>query len=117
MSSGFESMYNGMLSGYRNMFVSSSLAIALIGFSDRFTDKSTSYLMSILGGIILCLSIYIGLIVTDDSKFYLNYFNDNLPPYISAERWQQHFLSAYIYMSVIALFVVAFFIKKGGNHD
>tara|TARA_Y100001970_G_scaffold293193_1_gene438417 strand:- start:1452 stop:1802 length:351 start_codon:yes stop_codon:yes gene_type:complete len=108
----FESMYNGMLSGYRNMFVSSSLAIALIGFSDRFTDKPTSHIASILGGIVLCLSIYIGFIITDDVKFYLNYFNDDLPTYISPERWHQHFVAAYVYMSVIALFAIAFFIKK-----
>lgn len=42
-----QSVYNGMISGQRNMFLSSSLAIAIIGFSNSFKNNKIRWVTNL----------------------------------------------------------------------
>lgn len=55
-----QTAYNGMISGQRNMFLSSSIAFVILGFSEKFTNERTHFLVQLFGLGLLVLSIYIG---------------------------------------------------------
>lgn len=107
-----QSVYNGMLSGYRNMFLSSTVAIALIGFSEKFKNPRFKFLISIIGGIVLFLSLYISLMVANDFKFYIDKMESDLPEHIPLEQWKMHFYTGYIYGGILLILGFGFFLKK-----
>jgi hypothetical protein len=55
-----QTAYNGMISGQRNMFLSSSIAFVILGFSEKFIHERTHLLVQLFGLGLLLLSIYIG---------------------------------------------------------
>lgn len=107
-----QSVYNGMLSGYRNMFLSSTVAIALIGFSEKFKNPRFKSLISMIGGTVLFLSLYISLMVANDFKYYLDAFESYFPEHIPVEQWRMHFYTGYIYGGILLILGFGFFIKK-----
>jgi hypothetical protein len=107
-----QSVYNGMLSGYRNMFLSSTVAIALIGFSEKFKNPKFKFTISIIGGIVLFLSLYISLLIANDFKFYLDTFDKLFPDHIPVEQWRMHFYTGYIYGAILLILGFGFFMKK-----
>ena len=56
MNIGFLNFY---MSAIRNMFLTSSIAIAMLGFSDKFTSSNKIMITYISVGIV-CLSIFLG---------------------------------------------------------
>ena len=107
-----QSVYNGMLSGYRNMFLSSSVAIALIGFSETFKNPKFKFGISLLGGIVLFLSLYISFMVSNDFKYYLDAFESSFPEHIPVDQWRMHFYTGYVYGSILIILALGFFMKK-----
>ena len=104
-------VYNGMISGYRNMFLSSTVAIGLIGFSQKFVNPRMQYLVSIIGGIIFFLSLFIAYLTTSDMTHYLYHTEEKLPEYVNAELWKKHFYVGYIYGIVLLLLGIGYLIK------
>lgn len=104
-----QSVYNGMISGQRNMFLTSSVAIAMAGFSKTFKDKSVVIIIKLLSLIILFISMYIGLKSSYDFRYYLdNIEMDNLS-YVPINSWYNWSYVSYIYCIMMLAIVILFY--------
>ena len=97
-------VYNGAVSSQRNMFLSSSLAIVMIGFSDKFKNDFAVYLVRLMGVLIFLISVYIGFLSNYDFRFYLDHVKDELPGHIPIDNWYR--LSYVVYLYSLILFVL-----------
>jgi len=98
-------VYNGLISGQRNMFLSSSLAVIIITFSNRYSTPLIKFLIKFFGFFIFILSIFIGLKALKDFEYYLKVNKETLPDHIPYEQWEQWKYISYIYTFII--FVIA----------
>ncbi len=105
-------VYTAMTSGYRNMFLSSTVAMGLIGFSERFKNPKFKFGISVLGGIVLFLSLYISLLTANDFKYYLDEFDGLFPDHIPVKQWRMHFYIGYVYGAILLILAFGFFMKK-----
>tara|TARA_B100001173_G_C15956867_1_gene533844 strand:- start:718 stop:1074 length:357 start_codon:yes stop_codon:yes gene_type:complete len=110
------SVYNGAISGQRNMFLSSSLAAIIIGFSHNFKNPLIITIVKIIGLCIFSISIMIGLLTNYDFRFYLDKMKGKLPEYIPVDTWYTWSFIVYIYTFLIAtigfLYLIRNIIKK-----
>lgn len=105
-------VYNGMISGHRNMFLSSSVAIIMIGFSDTFKNKTIQLSIKICGLIILMLAIFIGITATHDFKYYITHTKDILPDYVPLDSWKSWSYVTYIYSGILICLTCLFLFRK-----
>ena len=101
----------GYLSMMRNMFLTSSIALAAMGFSKNF-DKYETFI-KILALIIFFYSMANGYKGAKDFSTYIDYMNKHkqeLPePYnFQLEQWQGWITLTYIYIFILC--VISFFI-------
>lgn len=99
-----QSVYNGMMSGHRNMYLLSSVAIAMIGFVTRYNN----ILFNLCASFIFIIAAYIGINSTLDFNYYLK--NNNIPAdtyrYSSTNPWSHvAFIYAFflILLSIISI--------------
>ena len=64
-------VYNGMMSGQRNMFLSSSIAIVMFGFSNNFKNHLLRWTVKLISMGIFILSCYIGITASNEFMYYL----------------------------------------------
>jgi hypothetical protein len=109
-------VYNGLMSSQRNMFLSSSLAIIFIGFSKGFINKDVKggtklfyIFLSILASSILIISIFIGVESSIDYNFYISQ-NPNLPPDIPIDKWNRWQIVSHIYCAILIFFLLGFWL-------
>ena len=107
-----QSVYNGMISGQRNMFLSSSLAIAIIGFSNTFKDKRIRWVTKFVGASIFILSILIGIGAAQDFSFYLEKVKEDPPDNIAFEGWSRWPYVSYIYSCFLVIIASLFFFRN-----
>tara|TARA_B100000900_G_C20459366_1_gene666552 strand:+ start:488 stop:886 length:399 start_codon:yes stop_codon:yes gene_type:complete len=104
-------VYNGMIAGYRNMFLSSTVAIALIGFSQEFKNPRMKFLVSIIGVILFFLALFIAYLTISDMDNYLQHNEDDLPEYIDTDLWKKTYYIGYIYGSILILLGSGYLIR------
>jgi phosphotransferase system glucose/maltose/N-acetylglucosamine-specific IIC component len=104
-------VYNGMISGYRNMFLSSTVAIALIGFSQKFKNPRMKFLVSIIGAILFFLALFIAYLTISDMDNYLQHHEDDLPEYIDTDLWKKTYYIGYIYGLILILLGTGYLIR------
>lgn len=107
-----QSVYNGMMSGQRNMFLSSSVAVAIIGFSNTFKDKNMMWITKLIGVCIFILSIVIGIHVAQDFSFYLQSMKDDIPKHIPYDNWSKWPYISYVYSIFLVVIATLFFFRK-----
>lgn len=107
-----QSVYNGALSGQRNMFLSSSIALVVAAFSDRFESKPAELVVNILAFLIFCLSIFIGYTSRDAFRFYLDTVKDRLPDYVPVKKWYAMDNAVNLYTLLIAILGGLYFTQK-----
>jgi hypothetical protein len=107
-----QAVYNGNMSGQRNMFLSSSLAAVMIGFSSKFENKTRALFVKLLGALIFFISIYIGFSTNYDFRFYLDKMKGELPDYIPVENWYNWTLVVYTYTIIIFVIGSLFLFKN-----
>ncbi len=105
-------VYNGVVSGQRNMFLSSSLAIVMIGFANNFESTLVKYTIKTLGLFIFVLSIFIGIKATYEFQYYLDYYAGQLPEHIPLESWYRWSYVSYAYTFILLFVAVMFFSSK-----
>ncbi len=105
-------VYNGAVSGQRNMFLSSSLALVIIGFSDKFKKEYIIFIVRLLGILIFSISIFIGLLSNYDFRFYLDNVKDDLPAHIPLDNWYRMSYVVYLYTLILGLIGLFYFIHK-----
>lgn len=105
---------NFYMSALRNMFLTSSIAIGMIGFSDRFKDNN-KLLVLIIATFVILLSISFGMHATN--TFIVMLKKASAEPSISTldkeliKQSKQWPLFAYFYCGFLALILLTFIIK------
>ena len=110
---------NYYMSALRNMFLTSSIAVAMVGFSDRFGNNSfpNKLLVKMIAFCVIILSIIFGLKSTNDFKIMLKNSNVDIDKMtdiekellFQAEQWP---LFAYAYIGFLSVILFAFVIKQ-----
>ena len=105
-------VYNGAVSSQRNMFLSSSVGVIMIGFSDKFKSDFVVYLVRFLGLLIFSISIYIGFLSNYDFVFYLDHVKDQLPSHIPIDNWYRLSYVVYLYSLILCSIGFLYFFRK-----
>lgn len=103
-------VYNGMISSLRNMFLASSIAIVVIGLSNRFYNYRN--IIKLIAIVIFMLSIYIGIKTVNDFNYYLEREKGSLPTYIPYDSWISWKYVVYIYILLLILLLVIILLKN-----
>ena len=104
-------VYSNMLSGQRNMFVTSTLGITLFGLS--YTLKF-NLLFKIMSVILLLFSIWISYLSSKDYDYYLNLIqqNDKNSKFYHWRNWSYISHSYLILMIILVIFIINVIIQK-----
>ena len=103
------SALNNFLSAFRNNILSSSVAIAMYGFSSTFSTESSVTFTKLVSICIFLLSFCIGL-----NSIYAHYDyilalekdKNNLPPYVNLNAWYNHMYIAIGYNIILFIILV-----------
>jgi hypothetical protein len=103
------------MSALRNMFLTSSIAVGMVGFGDKFNDTNKILIKTIALGIII-LSISFGLKATNDFSLMIQKNSEikNLSPVEKellkqAKEWP---LFAYTYITFLSIIIFAYVGKQ-----
>lgn len=99
-------VYNGTLSAQRNMFITSSLAIVILGFSNKFKNKNVVNLIKIIGIATFAISIFIGYESAREFSRYLEIINKNPPKNIKINSWKRWLYVNYIYSTLMTIVLI-----------
>jgi len=102
--------YDGMLAGQRNMFLTSSIGITIIGFSDRIKDKKSKLVLEIFGITLFFLSIIIGIKTNRDYDNVLKLYEKNRnKSKLNIKEWYNWtwIINIFIIMSVLLIIIYA----------
>lgn len=99
--------YSALISGQRNMFLSSSVAVVMIGFSSKFKSKAVRFTLKGLSSLIFFISIFIGYQAERDFKFYLEK-NPDLPEYVPLDEWKNWLYVSYMYCAILIVVSLVF---------
>jgi hypothetical protein len=105
------SAHGSMISTQRNMFLISSIAISLIGFSNIFELEVVKTYIKILGLVIFCMSIYTGISAANEFSYYLDKSKE-LPDNIHIKSWKRWKYISYIYSLIISMVALLFLNRK-----
>ena len=94
-------VYNGALSGQRNMFLTSSIAVAIIAFSNGLKKPMVSTIVKILAIAIFLMSISIGFKSLMEFRYYLDEISNDIPSHIPIDNWYK-----WTYISVVYIFIL-----------
>ena len=106
--------FNGYLSAMRNVYLTSSIGLALMTFSKNFyKDVKYIYTLSLL---ILVYSFSYGYKATRDLELYLKFLasEDDVPKLIlkKIDNWNYYVHLAYVYGSITIILFLFLFYKK-----
>ena len=105
-------VYNGMISAQRNMFLSSSLAIIMIGFSDKINHNFMRWIARFLSICILIISCYVGITSAYEFDYYLTHNKEKFPHYIPFNSWSNWKYINYAYIIFLLFIGTAFIFTK-----
>ena len=105
------SVFGVLVSSQRNMYLTSSIAISIIGFSDTFTDFKIKTNLKIFGLIIFMMSIYTGISASNQFSYYLSKSKD-LPDDIPIKSWKRWQYISYVYSVLITWVAILFLNRK-----
>lgn len=105
-----QSVYNGFVSNQRNMFLSSSLAVVIIGFSNKFENKNVRILIKIMSLLVFAISIFIGLKANYELNYYLD--NNDISDKIPTDSWRQTCQVTNLYVFVLLVTSIAFLFNR-----
>lgn len=107
-----QTVYNGAISGQRNMLLSSSIALVLAGFSSRFKDKYIARMIKFLSFLMFGISISLGIMSDYNFRFYLDRMDNKLSSKIPIDNWYRMSYFVYAYIFIITLIGGIFFVRK-----
>lgn len=104
-----QSVVNGYYSATRNIFLTSSIAIAVYSFSNTFKISSSENITKIVSILIFILSILYGINSTFSYYNYIKHLQNrkNIPKYIDIEAMKRecYIVSLYILILIILLII------------
>ena len=104
--------YNGFTSACRNVFLLSSVSLAMYGYSNTFKINSSVDIVKIGSNIILLFSIIYGVNTLYGMYKYIRYLkesNNNIPEFIQVNIWKNFMIITALY---IVLLMLIFFVKS-----
>ena len=105
-----QSVYNGLVSNQRNMFLTSSVAVAMIGFSNKFENKNVRLILKILSLFIFVISIVIGLKSNYEFTYYLD--NNEIEANVAVDSWRSSIYITIAYVFIISAAALAFVMNR-----
>lgn len=108
-----QAFMNGFHSASRNVFLVSSVAIGLYGFSETFKiEKSANIIKSLSLFIFLC-AFFQGINTSYSMYKYIEYIKnkDNLPPHINMNVWYNYLLITSGYTLLLGIVITLAFIR------
>lgn len=106
------SVYNGMISGQRNMFLLSSVAIIMYGFVTK--KVGSPLLLTYLSVLLLIMAAIIGLSASIDFEYYLNHVGI-IPSYYNIVNWRKWKYISYSYSIFLVSLAVYVLISELSN--
>ena len=102
--------YNGFISSSRNVFLTSSVAIAMFGFSNSFKISTSSIIVRFASTFVFIFALLYGLITVVGMKRYIRNLrrsDQRLPLNIQIDLWEHHanLLSVYLFLLVVLCFI------------
>ena len=105
-----QSFLNGYLSGMRNSIITSSLGIAIYGFSRNLKKKTSRKIMKRLSTLIYVFSFVIMLNTVLLLRNYLNNLSQKeikeFPKYIDLKKWRNYEYLGWIFIVIISLIII-----------
>ena len=105
-----QSFMNGYLSAMRNSIITTSLGVAIYGFSRSFKKKSSRNIMKRLSVLVYFFSF---IIIINSSLLLRNYLNSitdedkkEFPKYIDIEKWRYYEYLGWFFSTIV--FVIIF---------
>jgi hypothetical protein len=94
------------------MFLSSSVAVGMIGFSNSFKHNKVQYAIKIGVLCIIMLSIFIGFTTANDFNYYINNVETPLPDYIPLDSWKSWAYITYLYIAFLIVIAILYFARQ-----
>ncbi len=105
-------VYNGALSGQRNMFLTTSIAVAIIGFSKGLKTPLARVIVQILAIAIFFMSIAIGFKSMIDFRYYLDNMTGPIPEHIPINNWYNWTYISIAYICILVSIIGIFIFDK-----
>ena len=108
---------NGFHSAFRNILVTSSLAIVLYGFSNTFKLNKSIDIIKIMSLVIFIISFLQGL---NTAVGFYRYYKilepqNNLPDEVDLQIWWNYLLITVFYLVILLIIIIIAFIRRGTN--
>lgn len=104
-----QAYFNGFISSGRNVFLTSSVAIALFGYSSTFKIQSSINIVKICSIGILIFAILYGLNSVYGMQKYINFLkksNTNIPQHVQLNIWQNFVILTTIYVILLIIILL-----------
>jgi hypothetical protein len=106
-----QAFLNGYISGMRNVFLTTTVGVAVYGFSKGFLDKKSDSIMRMLS---LMIYIFAFCYLINTNTLFRKYLNKvqftnmekDLPNYISLSHWRNYENLAWVYC-IILIFIIS----------
>ena len=105
-----QSFMNGYLSAMRNSIITTSLGVAIYGFSRSFKKKSSRNIMKRLSVLVYFFSF---IIIINSSLLLRNYLNSitdedkkEFPKYIDIEKWRYYEYLGWFFSTIVFVIIL-----------
>jgi uncharacterized membrane protein YidH (DUF202 family) len=105
-------LYSALLSGQRTMITTTSVAIAVIGFSKIFDGPVVQFVVKLMGICIFVVALWAGIQSSRDFDHYLKYHEGKLPAYYPVNNWKLWSALSYVYGVFIVCILGLFLAMK-----
>ena len=102
-----QAVYNGFASMFRNMLISMTASIALIGFSEKF--ELMAPVVRMIGFTVMMIAAFIGFKTYRDFLDYINSIESEVP---IAKRWRTWAYTSLFYSAIIFTLAVIYLLRK-----
>ena len=102
-----QAVYNGFASMFRNMLISMTASIALIGFSEKF--ELMAPVVRMIGFTVMMIAAFIGFKTYRDFLDYINSIESEVP---IAKRWRTWAYTSLLYSAIIFTLAVIYLFRK-----
>lgn len=104
-----QSIANGFISMSRNIYLTSTVGMAMFGYSSSFKLNISQISIRVLSIGVFVFSLIYLLNTTNSFKKYITNLeteNPNLPYYVDIKSWKSFILINYIYLVFLALIII-----------
>ena len=81
--------YADMLSGQRNMFITTALGVTILSLSEKIKGNNMSLIMNLLGGLIVAFSMFIGIRTTNEFDYLIETYKHSYSKNHSMDKYEK----------------------------